>query len=217
MPAKIDYLLYLVADQQHCKTMNLVDAVEQAVRAGVTCVQFRDKNINKYDCILLAEKIQAILRPLQIPFIINDHIDIAQYLNADGVHLGQTDMPYTKARAMLGHNKIIGISLENYSQALQYTLVDADYFGVGPVFTTASKPDAAPPIGIQAVQKIRSLLKKPLIAIGGINHTNIEQILRCKVDGIAVISAILQNPEPGLATKHIKQLIQKHQRLYVAH
>ncbi len=211
----IDYSLYLIADRQHSKSANIITAVEAAVKAGVTCVQLREKHLNKDEIIALGKKLLNILRPLKVPLIINDHVEIAHYLNADGVHLGQSDTAYSKAREILGHGKIIGLSVTNYQQALQGAYSDADYFGVGPIFATQSKADASCPIGINALKKIRLLLKKPIVAIGGINATNIAQIMKCQVNGVAVISAILGNEKPAIAAKQIKKLIEACRKSYV--
>lgn len=211
----IDYSLYLIADRQYTKNINIIEAVEASIKAGVTCVQLREKRLNKEEILLLGKKLLNILRPLNIPLIINDYVDIAYDLNADGVHLGQLDIAHSKAREILGRGKIIGLSVENYQQAVQYADVDVDYFGVGPVFATQSKSDAADPIGINELKKIRQVIKKPMIAIGGINHSNIAQVMQCQVDGVAVISAILASDNPAMSTRQMKQLIEKFKKSHV--
>lgn len=205
---KIDYSLYLVADSALCAPYLLPLLVEQVVAHGITCVQLRSKSLNHEQMVMLGKTLLQILRPLKIPLIINDAVAVAKQIDADGVHLGKQDMPVEFARKELGPHKIIGLSLENEAQARRYADSQyVDYFGVGPVFVTTTKLDAASPMGVLELQRIRAIIRnKPLVAIGGINSSNISSVIH-DVDGVAVVSAILNAHNPIAATKQLRYAI----------
>jgi thiamine-phosphate pyrophosphorylase len=194
---KIDYSLYLITDSQLCAPRKLLAVVADAIDAGVTCVQLREKNATQIEIFNCGKELLTILRPRKIPLIINDYANIAFELDADGVHLGQSDMSYFQARALLGSNKIIGLSIENLLQAEHFQHLAVDYFGVGPIFATTTKLDAAQAIGIEQLKLIRQTVHQPLVAIGGINHHNAKQVWQCGVNGIAVASAIMAASDVG--------------------
>ena len=205
---KMDYSLYLVADCSLCSPDLLPKLIEQVAVHGVSCVQLRGKTLTHDQMIAVGEKILAILNPLNIPLIVNDAIAVAKKLNAAGVHLGQKDSPVAVARKELGEHKIIGLSIENEEQALQHAAADVDYFGVGPIFATPTKPDAAPPIGLNKLKAIRAMMAdKPLVAIGGINRSNITSVMQCGIDGAAVVSAILAAKDQVAATQELRHSI----------
>ena len=163
--------LYLVVGSEHCRSeQHLLTVVEQAVHNGVATIQLREKHKPDIEIIKLAEKILRLL-PSNITFIINDHVAIAKKLGV-GVHIGQQDTNLMRARELLGRDAIIGLSIENLSQALLYKASAAHYFGVGPIFSTISKADAPLPIGITELKNITAALApKPCVAIGGITAT----------------------------------------------
>lgn len=211
-----DYSLQLVIGTENCSTRSLTEIVEAAVKGGVTLVQLREKissTMTRDKIIASAKLLQTLLKPYQVPLIINDHVDIALEINADGVHLGQNDMTPQAAREILGPTKIIGHSISTISEAkiAQKKLHGiADYFGVGPIFTTITKQDAAPALGSTKLKKILALLsKKPVIAIGGITTENIQEILLPDIHGIAVSSAIYKAEHPTIVCLQLAQIIKK--------
>lgn len=203
----IDYSLYLIADPKACAPRPLITAVEAIIEQGITCVQLRIKNQPLETVLNTAKQLHRLLKPKNIPLIINDFIEIAQAIDAEGVHIGQTDKPYTWVRQQLGYKKIIGLSIENIQQAERCKAFDCDYFGVGPIFTTSTKANASPPIGIANLKKITTMLTKPSIAIGGINQTNIKQVLTAPVSGIALAAGIFSTVSPKLSTQGLSQII----------
>jgi len=200
---KIDWKLYFIADFESAKGKDLVWIVEEAVKGGATVVQLRAKNISTREFLDIGMKIHSFLKKKRVPLIINDRIDIALALDADGVHLGQKDMPLQIARKILGKEKIIGISVNNIEEAVEAENNGADYLGVGPVFPTTTKPDIRTPLGIEGLRKIREKIKIPIIAIGGINKSNVHEVYSTGVDGIAVISAIIFASDPCKAAREL--------------
>lgn len=204
---RINYSLYLIMDDSICKPEEMLNIIHDVIDCGITCVQLRMKH-SSLDVILhIGQQLLAILKPKHIPLIINDHIDIAKEINADGVHLGQTDKNVQEARAHLGKKKIIGLSIENIYQAQICADLDVNYFGVGPIYPTSTKLDAANPIGLDELTTIVKLLPKPAVAIGGIHSKNAQAVLQTGVAGIAVASAILRAPKPDIATRKLAEII----------
>jgi thiamine-phosphate pyrophosphorylase len=209
----IDYSYYLIADAEVCAPLAIEDAVEQVIDHGISCVQLRMKNQSGQKILVTAKNLLRLLRPRNIPLIINDHIEMAKTLDVHGVHIGQSDTPYLFARKQLGYEKVIGLSLENIQQAKQSRHLDCDYFGVGPIFATPSKKDAAIPLGISQLHLISRLLTTPIVAIGGINQYNLDSVLSTPVAGIAFISAIFSAENPRQMTQQLAQLILKNKSL----
>lgn len=214
---KIDYSLYLIIDDTLCLPENMLDMVKRLSDYGVTCIQLRMKLASSAIIADIGKSLLDILKPKKIPLLINDSVDIAAEINADGVHIGQKDISYLKAREQLGRQKIIGLSIENIEQAKKCCHDDIDYFGVGPVFPTSTKPDAATPLGIQQLSQITKILKKPVVAIGGINKNNMTTVLQAGVAGIAFVSAILSAKNPALETTHLNQMIHFYRGIHDAH
>lgn len=187
----IDYSLYLVTDRQLSAGRDLIKVVKKAVQGGVTMVQIREKDSSTREFYQLALRLKEELDNSGIPLLINDRLDIALAVNADGLHIGQDDLPLPVARRILGKSKIIGLSASNREQARQGQRMEADYLGIGPVFWTPSKTDADPPTGIELLSSLKQEIKIPLVAIGGINRTNLAEIKKAGADGVAVISALL--------------------------
>ncbi|OAA91795.1 thiamine phosphate synthase [Clostridium ljungdahlii] len=198
---EIDYSLYLVTDRSFLKDKPLQQAVEEAILGGVTLVQLREKDASTREFYEIAKEVKKVTDHYKVPFLINDRLDIAQAVNADGVHLGQSDMPINIARKILGKDKIIGISAGNVDEALEAEKSGADYIGIGTIFFTGTKKDIDTPIGIEGLRKIYNSISIPAVAIGGVNETNFKEVLSTEVDGISVISAILGKSNITTAAK----------------
>ncbi|MBC2580805.1 thiamine phosphate synthase [Clostridium sp. DJ247] len=200
----IDYSLYLITDRSFLKGRSLKTVVEEAILGGTTIVQVREKNISTREFYKVAVEVKKVTDYYKVPLIINDRIDIAQAINADGVHLGQDDMPLSIARTILGNDKIIGISTGTLEEAMEAQKGGADYLGIGAIFYTGTKKDIDVPIGIHGLKNIHDNIKIPAVAIGGINETNFRDVLNTNVEGIAIISAILGKDEVRSAAKALK-------------
>lgn len=205
---KNSLLLYLVTDRHWIGDDTLYSQVKSAIDGGVTFVQFREKNSDTESCLQNALKIQELCRQRNIPFVINDDVELARKINADGVHIGQKDMDVTKARRLLGENKIIGVSVQNIDQAVKAEKYGADYLGVGAIFHTDSKSDADD-VSIPLLKEICSSVKIPIAAIGGINEKNVLELADTGICGVAVISAILASDDIQNAASKLKDLTQR--------
>ena len=199
-----DYSLYLVTDRNHSCGRSLTEVVEEAVAGGVTCVQLREKNCSTRQFVEEGRALQKILTPKHIPFIVNDRIDVAMAIGADGVHLGQDDMEIIHARRILGPGYIIGISVESLDDAREATAAGANYLGVSPVFATPTKTDTAPPLGLDGLKTIRLEVDLPLVAIGGIKSENCASVIAAGADGLAVVSALMSAPFPRQAAVELR-------------
>lgn len=199
-----DYSLYLVTDRTLSCGRSLTEVVEEAVAGGVTCVQLREKNCSTRQFVEEGLALQEILTPKKIPLIVNDRIDVAMAIGADGVHLGQDDMEIMHARRVLGLDCIIGISVESLADARQATAAGADYLGVSPVFATPTKTDTAPPLGLEGLKAIRMEVDLPLVAIGGINSENCASVIGAGADGLAVVSALMSTSSPRQAAVELR-------------
>lgn len=200
-------LLHLVTDRTLSRGRSLVEVVREAVAGGVTCVQLREKNCSTRQFLEEALLLKELLQPLGLPLIINDRVDIALAVGADGVHLGQSDMPISHARRLLGPDCLIGISAESMEDALAAEQQGADYIGISPVFSTPTKTDTAPALGLDGIRQIRKLVRIPLVGIGGINLTNACQVLAAGADGVAVVSAIMAAESPRQAAELMRGVL----------
>lgn len=190
MKPRVDYSLYLCTDRDLMTTETIEEAVELAIKGGATIVQLREKNSSGREFFEIASSVKEVTDAYEVPLIINDRVDIALAVDADGVHLGQKDIPAAVAREILGPNKIIGVSAYNAELALQARKDGADYIGVGDVFGTSTKADTHH-VTLEELVKIRETVKIPMVAIGGVNHGNVERLKGTGIDGVAVISAVL--------------------------
>lgn len=193
--------LYLVTERGMLRGRDLTDVVMQAVEGGVTMVQLREKDISTREFIELAQALKSVLMRMRVPFIINDRVDVALAVDADGVHIGQSDMPYDVARRMLGSDKIIGLSVENFAEIEEANRLDVDYIGVSPVFATPTKTDTAMPFGLDGLREAVRRSLHPSVAIGGINKSNFRSVLSTGTNGIAVVSAIMDSDNPREASR----------------
>ena len=212
MHNRADYRLYLVTDRNCLQQQTLEQAVEQAILGGVTLVQLREKAIASKAFYERALRIKAICHHYNVPLLINDRVDIALAVEADGVHIGQSDLPCGVVRQILGKDKIIGVSARTAQQAIQAQADGADYLGVGAMFATSTKQDAQT-VTIASLTQIRQSVTLPIVAIGGINHTTLpalQQALQAadtSIDGVAVVSAILGQKDVTLASEQLKEML----------
>ncbi len=186
---KKSMLLYAVTDRAWTGKQSLYEQVECALKGGVTCVQLREKELNNEDFLQEALQLSALCKKYNVPFLINDNVEIAVKCNADGVHVGQDDMTAKKVRAILGKNKIIGVSVHSVEEALEAVKNGADYLGVGAMFSTSTKTDVNV-LPTETLKAICHAVSIPVVAIGGINKTNIPKLSGTGVDGVALVSAI---------------------------
>jgi|YNPBryulayer2012_1023412.scaffolds.fasta_scaffold02088_1 thiamine-phosphate pyrophosphorylase len=184
-----------------------LELCELAIRGGASVVQLRDKMASDRDLYALAVAMQLICTGLGATFIINDRVDIALAANTDGVHLGQTDLPIPVARNILGNDKLIGGTASSLEEALQVERDGADYIGFGHIFSTTTKLKSTAPKGIESLRDVIASVKIPVMAIGGINHTNIEAVARTGVASIAVVSAVCASENPTLAARDLSHTI----------
>jgi thiamine-phosphate pyrophosphorylase len=199
---------YFITDSKLSRA-GIESDVRQAVACGVKVVQYRNKNAETQQMYEEALRLREICRDSDTIFLINDRVDIALATQADGVHLGQSDMPCLAARRLLGQEKIIGVTVHSLVEALLAESIGADYLGVSPIFQTATKLDAGKPAGIRLIEEIRAQVDIPLIAIGGINHSNAGDVVRAGADGLCAISCVV-------AKENVRDEILKFQELFSA-
>jgi thiamine-phosphate pyrophosphorylase len=204
-----DPTLYLIAGTDAVGGRDLLDLVSAAVAGGVTCVQLREKSLAEAQVVRLARALKARLAPLAVPLIINDSLTVALAAEADGLHLGQDDLPAREARAALGPERILGLSAGDLAEARRVDTALVDYVGVGPVFPTGTKADAGAAIGLEGVAALRAYFTLPLVAIGGIQETNGEDVVHCGVEGLAVVSAICGARDAQAAARGLRRAIDR--------
>ena len=204
--------LYLVTDRDLSLGRSLEEVVSEAVAGGVTLVQLREKDAATGEFIELAGRLMKILTPLGIPLIINDRVDVALAVDADGVHIGQSDMPYETARRLLGPDKIIGLSVENMDDLIKANSLDVDYVGISPVYGTPTKTDTAEPFGREGLRKAVNMSMHPTVAIGGMNAGTIADVLAAGTDGVAVVSAICSAENMREAAAQLKAIVESNSR-----
>lgn len=199
--------LYLILDRQFI-TGDIISAAIEAVEGGVDVIQYREKGLPKRETIAIARQLRHITRERDIPFIINDDPVVALAVDADGVHLGQEDIPIDIARNILGEERMIGLSTHNLKEALEAEKAGVDYIGFGPIFHSRTKM-VAPPLGLEGIKRVRGLVSIPIIAIGGIDSTMVEGVISSGASGVAVISAILSSPSIKKAVHEFKERSQR--------
>lgn len=202
---KPDYSLYLVTDRLLMSTRTLGEAVEQAVIGGCTMVQLREKDIPSLDFYVLALEIKKITDRYDVPLIINDRIDIALAVGADGVHIGQNDIPADIARKVIGKGMLLGVSASSVEEAVNAMEAGADYLGVGAMFATGTKPDAGL-VSMEELGKIRRAVGIPIVVIGGISEENAMLFRPMGVDGLAVVSAVIARSDIKKSAAALKSL-----------
>jgi thiamine-phosphate pyrophosphorylase len=198
------YVLYLVTDAGLSRGRSHLSIVEAAIRGGVTIVQYREKEAPTRRMIEEAAELLGLCRAAGIPFIVNDRLDVALAVDADGAHVGQDDMPASLARRLLGRRKILGVSAGSTEEALKAVHDGADYIGASPVFSTPTKPDAPPPLGLEGLRHMTRAVRIPVVAIGGITEGSAAAMREAGAAGIAVISAIVAAEDVEAAARALR-------------
>lgn len=205
---KNSLLLYAVTDRHWLNGASLYEQVEQAIEGGASFVQLREKELGQEAFLQEAIEIQKLCRNYHVPFVINDNVEIARSIDADGVHVGQSDMEAGDVRALIGKDKILGVSAQTVEQAVLAEKRGADYLGVGAVFHTGSKADASE-VSFETLKAICEAVKIPVIAIGGISRDNVLSLGGSGICGIAVISAIFAQKDIRGATSELRRLTEE--------
>lgn len=200
---------YFITDSGLSRAGN-IDDVMQAAACKVEVVQYRNKNAETREIYEEAVRLRKICRDLT--FLINDRVDIALAVDSDGVHLGQSDMPFRTARRLLGPEKIIGVTVHSPEEAVQAQRLGADYLGVSPIFQTATKVDAGKPAGISLIEEIRREVEIPLVAIGGINHFNAPAVIRAGADCLCAISCVVAKDDVSAEIKKFQNMFREQRR-----
>lgn len=205
---KKELQLYAITDRHWLNGRSLYEVVKESLDGGVTFLQLREKQLDEDHFLEEAKKLQGLCSEYNVPFIINDNVEIALAINADGVHIGQSDMEMKEAREKLGPDKIIGVSAHTKEEALLAQAQGADYLGVGAVFPTSSKDDAES-VSYETLKEICDVVSIPVVAIGGITKDNLHQLSGSGISGISVISAIYAQPDIKEAARELKQSVQE--------
>lgn len=203
-----DLNVYLVTDRALCLGRDLLQVVAQAVAGGVTMVQLREKHCDGREFVELGRALKERLAPAGVPLIINDRVDVALAVGADGVHVGQSDMHPLDVRRLVGPDTLVGLSVESADQARQAENLPVDYYGVGPVYASSTKPDAAPPLGLEGLAQVRRMATRPLVAIGGLHACNSAEAVKAGAQGVSVVSAICSADSPRNAARAIRQAVE---------
>ena len=201
--------LHVITDAEASRGRSHLQVAEAAIAGGADVLQLRDKEASTGRLYREALLLRKLTRDAKVPFIVNDRLDIALAVDADGLHVGQTDLPASVARGILGPGKILGVSVETVEEAIRAEKDGADYLGVGPVFEArGTKPDAGEPVGIDRIARIRRHCRLPIVAIGGINEENARKVREAGADGAAVISAIVSADDISQATRKLKRILE---------
>lgn len=208
----IDYSLYVVTDTVLAKKRSLEEIVRLAINGGASVIQYREKNAPFETMVKEATMLHEITNAANIPLIINDNIQVALQVGAEGVHIGQGDMPADQARALIGPNKILGVSVKTLKEALKAVADGADYLGVGTIFATNTKSDAGKPTGLEPLKEIARCVNIPTVGIGGINADNARLVIACGAIGIAVISAIFGAEDPETTARNLRRIVDETRR-----
>ena len=198
--------LCLVTDRALAGGRSVLDVALAAAQGGATMVQLREKEATTRAFVEEARALKAMLTPLGVRFLVNDRLDVALAVDADGLHVGQDDLPVAEARRLLGPGKIVGLSITELEQARAADAAAADYLGVGPIYRQQTKDDASPPLGVAGLRAIRDLTQKPIVAIGGLTPDNSAPVIAAGADGLAVVSAIVAADDPEAAARRFARL-----------
>ena len=208
----LDVSLYVITDARVARGRDQVALIERAIAGGATAVQLRDKELPARDQLALGRRLRELTRSTKTTLIVNDRVDLALALDADGVHLGQDDLPPSVARALLGHGRLIGVSVGDPEQFELVRSEGADYIGTGPLAATGTKGDAGAAIGTAGIRAVREITNLPMVAIGGVNASNAAGALTAGADGIAVISAVLGADDPEAAARELRGIVDRARR-----
>lgn len=204
---EVDYALYLVTDPGLLEGRDVVEVAGRAIDGGVTVIQHRDKAATDERYLETARRLCDLCRDRGVTFIVNDRVHLVAELDADGVHVGQEDMALAQARAGLGPDRIIGVSVSTVDEAVDAQRGGADYLGISPVFSSPMKTDAADETGLMGLRRIREAVRIPLVGIGSLDVTNAADVIRNGADGVAVIRAILAEPDPLEAARRLVEQV----------
>lgn len=208
MKSKIDYSLYLCTDRNIMSDTSIEECVEKSLKGGVSVVQIREKDCSGKEFLQIAKSVKEITKRYDVPLIINDRVDVAIAVGADGVHVGQDDLPCAIVRSMVGEDMIIGVSASSLTEALKAQQDGADYIGVGAMFATDTKTDAKV-VSMEELDRIRREVSIPIVVIGGINKTTLPDFIGKGIDGIAVVSAIVSQNDVESAARELKSMFHK--------
>ena len=201
--------VYVITDAALSRGRSHVQVATEAIRGGADAIQLRDKSASTRELVEVGFALRQLTREAGVLFIVNDRVDVALAVDADGVHVGQDDMPAAIARRLLGPSKIIGVSAATPEEARQAKADGADYLGVGAIYATASKADAGLPTGPGLLGEIKQAVDLPIVAIGGVNVHNAAEAIRAGADGVAVISAVVSAPDIAQATRTLRAVVEE--------
>jgi len=204
----MDWSLYVITDRRLSGGRSHLEVMRAAIEGGATAIQLRDKEATTRELIEAGLALRELTRERGVAFIVNDRVDVALAVDAEGVHVGQDDMPAKLARKLVGPDKIVGVSASTLEEALQAEADGADYVSASPVFSTPTKPDAPPPTGLEGLQAFVEALRVPVVAIGGINESNVEEVIKAGAAGVAVISAVVAAPNIAEAARRLRARIE---------
>ncbi|MEM8530135.1 MAG: thiamine phosphate synthase [Chloroflexota bacterium] len=207
MKPRIDWSVYVVTDRRTVGDRQLLDVVAAALEGGATVVQLREKQLPTYDMVTFGQILRDLTQSMNVPLIVNDRVDVALAINAQGVHVGPRDMPAKIARQLIGPDRILGVSVATVAEAQQAVQDGADYVGVGDLYGTPSKPDAGAPIGLERLVEIAQSIDIPIVGIGGITVEKAAAVVEAGATGVAVISAVLGAPDPFNAAQQLRKQI----------
>lgn len=204
----LDFKLYVIIDRNSLKGRDPAYLAQEAIEGGADIIQLRDKNASASEILAVGRAIRELTRRNKVPFIINDKVDIAVAVEADGVHLGQDDLPIEVARSIIGRGKLIGLSTHSLPQALEAQKKGADYIGVGPIFSTPTKPDYKA-VGIDLIKEVKDKISIPFVAIGGIDGSNIDEVIAAGARRVAVVRAVCGAEDVREAAERLKERLNK--------
>ena len=205
------FSLYVITDPSAQKGRDHLEVLVKALEGGADVVQLRDKQASREELITIGRKLKPVCRKWGALFLVNDRVEIAEGVDADGVHLGQDDLSIEAARSLLGKERLLGRSTHSLDQALRAQAEGADYIGVGPVFQTPTKPDY-PPVGTALISQVKERIRIPFVAIGGIGPTTLESVLDAGADSVAVVRAVVAQGDIREATERLKQKLLEKER-----
>jgi len=212
MDKEIDLSLYVVTDAGLARGRSHLEVVRAAIAGGVTVVQYREKEATTRQMVEEAWELRELCREAGVPFIVNDRVDVALAVDADGVHVGQNDMPAPLARKLMGTDRILGVSVSTVAEAVGAQADGADYISASPVFSTPTKPDAPQATGVEGLRAIVRAVHRPVVAIGGIKAQNAAQLIRAGAAGVAVISAIVAAEDVEAAARELRAIVKAAQK-----
>lgn len=209
----VDWSLYVVTDSRLAGDRSLSEVVGAAIRGGAGVIQYREKKASTRNMVETAKVLAELCRRAGACFLVNDRLDVALAVDADGVHVGQDDMPVPLARKLLGPDKLLGVTVHNEEEIRRAEEEGADYLSIAPVFATSTKPDHQKPLGVEGVRNLVRKTRLPVVAIAGIGPSNAADVIRAGVQGICVVSAIIAATDPEWAARELREIVRTHLKL----